>query len=304
MGQGVSIVKVLITGSDGFVAQHLKAELEKQGHSGFGLDLKHGSDIRDYEKVRKIIDTVRPDWIFHLAALTYVPESFLDPRRAFEINTLGSLNILEAVRHIGLKTRIHMAGTSEEYGDTEGMEEPITELSAPTPQSPYAIAKLAMDHLGRLYAKSYNMNVVVTRTYNHCGPGRGEEFAESAFAKQIVEIENGKRDVLRHGNLASVRNYTDVRDVVCAYIMAIDLPSGVYNICSDRNVSMQEMMDILKSFAKCSVKTEVDKNLYRPSDFSFKKPSCRKFYDLTGWEPEIELETTLKDILEDWRGRM
>lgn len=299
-------MKILVTGSNGFVGQHLGMYLSDQGHELHPFDVKNGEyqDLTNYECVRRAIDIVRPDKIFHLAALTYVPESFLDARRAFELNTLGTLNLLEAVRSIGLKTRIQLAGTSEEYGDTSDAEEPITEKSTPNPQSPYAIAKLAMDHLGRLYAKAYNMNVVVTRAYNHCGPGRGEEFAESAFAKQVVEIERGQRDKLLHGNLESVRNYTDVRDIVRAYALAIDLPSGVYNICSNRNVTMQEMLDILKSKSNKKIVSEVDKNLYRPADFSFKKPSCEKFTKLTGWTPEIKLEDTLEDILNYWRERL
>ncbi len=294
----------LITGHGSFVAQHLKNELQDREIEVVGFDLKEGDDIRDYETVRRILDYYRPDRIFHLAALTYVPESFQNPYRAIEINTIGSLNLLEAVRKIGLKSRIHMAGTSEEYGDTKDAKEPITETSPPNPLSPYAIAKLAMDHLGRLYAKSYGMNVVVTRAFNHCGPGRGEEFAESAFAKQIVEIERGERKILRHGNLESIRNYTDVRDIVRGYAEAIELESGVYNLCSERNVAMQEVMDILCSQAVCEINTEVDPNLYRPADFSFKKPSCKKFTDLTGWSAMIDLETTLSDILNDWRRKL
>lgn len=296
-------MKILVTGHKGFVAQHLVKLLEEQGHTVYGFDLKEGGDLRNYESVRRAIDTARPDRIFHLAALTYVPESFLHPQRAFEINTLGSLNILEAVRSLGLKTRIHLAGTSEEYGDTSGCEEPITESAVPNPSSPYAVAKLAMDHLGRIYASAYHMPIVVTRAYNHCGPGRGEEFAESAFAKQIVEIERGQRKELLHGNLESVRNYTDARDIVRAYTMAIELEPGVYNICSDQNVTMQEMMDILKKNAQCTIPTKVNPALYRPNDFSFKKPSCEKFTKLTGWKPEYTLEQTLKDILDDWRSR-
>lgn len=296
-------MKVVITGSGGFVAQHLLKHLEEQGHTVYGFDLKDGWDVRDYESVRKFLDKVRPDRIYHLAALTFVPESFLSARRAIEINTLGSLNILDAVRALGLKTRIHMAGTSEEYGDTSSVEEPITELSLPNPSSPYAVGKLAMDHLARIYSQAYGMNVVVTRAYNHCGPGRGEEFAESSFAKQIVEIERGQRDKLLHGNLESVRNYTDVRDIVKAYALAIELEPGIYNICSDQNVTMQEMMDILVKHSTSEITLEVSPALYRPNDFSFKKPSCKKFSDLTGWKAEIPLETTLKEIIEDWRNK-
>jgi GDP-4-dehydro-6-deoxy-D-mannose reductase len=263
------------------------------------MDLHDGVDIRDYEAVHTAIERIRPDYIFHLAALTYVPESFTNPQRAFEVNTIGSLNILEAVRQLGLKPKIHLAGTSEEYGDGGPNEDDL-----PNPLSAYAISKLAMDHLGRLYARSYKMQIVVTRAFNHAGPGRGEMFAESAFAKQMVEIERGERRILEHGNLEPVRNYTDVRDIVRAYRLAIELPSDVYNVCSDQNVTMQEMMDILKGYAKTSIPTKVNPNLYRPVDFSFKEPSCEKLTSLTGWKPEIKLEQTLEDILEDWRRRL
>lgn len=297
-------MKVLCTGTEGFVAKHLCTLLEEQGHKVYGFDLKKGGDIRDYESVRRAIDTVRPDYIYHLAALTYVPESFADPKRALEINAIGSLNVLEAVRKLGLKTKILLAGTSEEYGHSPVVKDKVTEKAMLAPSSPYAVGKVAMDYMGQVYAGAYNMNIVVTRAYNHCGPGRGEEFAESAWAKQIVEIEKGTRKNLKHGNLESIRNYTDVRDIVRAYMAAIELPSGVYNICSERNVTMQEIMDILISKAKVPISTEVDQSLYRPNDFSFKEPSCKKLQKLVDWKPEIPLEQTLEDILEDWRTRL
>jgi nucleoside-diphosphate-sugar epimerase len=288
----------------GFVGGHLRSLLESQGHQVFGFDLKRGQDLRSYEGVRDSIDACRPDRIFHLAALAYVPESFLDPKRAIETNVIGSLNVLDAVRNIGLKTKIHLCGSSEEYGDVEGEDIRTTEKSLPNPKSPYAIGKLGMDHLGRLYSEAYNMDVVVTRTFNHTGPGRGEMYAESAWAKQIAEIERGDRRVLRHGDLAPIRNYTDVRDIVKAYTLAIDLPSGVYNICSDQNVSMGDVLSTLRGLAKCEVPTDVDKNLMRPADFSFKAPDSSKFKRITGWEPIITLQQTLEDILNDWRERL
>lgn len=297
-------MKCLITGSKGFVAKHLSDELKAREYDVFGFDIEEGNDLRDYEEVRRVINWCRPDRIFHLGAMTYVPESFLHPKRAIEINTLGSLNILEAVRSIGLKTRIHLAGTSEEYGRNELAVEPVTEQTILQPLSPYAIGKAAMDYFGQLYSRSYGMEIIITRAFNHCGPGRGEEFAESAFAKQVAEIERGDRKVLRHGNLESVRNYTDVRDIVRGYVEAVELASGVYNLCSNQNVTMQELLDILISMADCDIPTEVDPALYRPADFSFKKPSCKKFTDLTGWSPMIPLKTSLSDILEDWRVRL
>lgn len=290
---------VLVTGYGGFVAKHLTKLLEDEGLDVFGFDIHSGQDLRSYDDVHTAIEQVRPDYIFHLGALTYVPESFANPWRAFEVNTLGSLNILEAVRQLGLKTKIHLAGTSEEYGDGGPNENDL-----PNPLSTYAISKLAMDHLGRLYAKSFGMHIVVTRAFNHAGPGRGEMFAESAFAKQIAKIERGEATVLKHGNLESIRNYTDVRDIVRAYRLAIDLPSGVYNVCSDQNLSMQQLLNILLAYSAEEVVTKVDPVLYRPVDFSFKKPSCSKFKKLTGWEAQIPIQQTLSDILEDWRRRV
>lgn len=296
--------KAIVTGSAGHVGQHLTRYLLEQGWEVKGFNLRDGQNILDYEFVRNALDVERPDAIFHLAAQAYVPESFANPKRTFEVNTIGSFNILEAVRQLGIKTRIHLAGTSEEYGDSQYGEGVTTEMTLPNPLSPYAISKLAMDHLGRLYAKSYGLQVVVTRAFNHAGPGRGEMYAESSFAKQIVEVEQGKREFVEHGNLESIRNYTDVRDIVRAYVLAIDLPSGVYNICSDQNVSMQEIMDMLIKNSTEKIKTKVNSALFRPADFSFKVPSCEKFTELTGWKPEIALEKTLRDILVDWRERL
>lgn len=299
-------MRCLISGSEGFVGKHLVALLKQQGHTVFGFDIKNGptQDLRDYESVRGAIDKVRPDKIFHLAALAYVPESFLDPRRAIEVNTLGSLNILDAVRNLGLKTKIHLCGSSEEYGDVEGEDVNTTELSLPNPQSPYSIGKLGMDYFGVLYGNAYGMDIVITRTFNHTGPGRGEMYAESAWAKQIAEIERGERKVLKHGDLTPMRNYTDVRDIVEAYTIAIDLPKGVYNICSDQNVTMDEVLDKLKGYAECEIPTEVASGLLRPADFSFKSPDSTKFRELTSWQPKISLEQTLGDLLQHWRAKL
>lgn len=297
-------MKALVTGSKGFVGQYLVAELIEQGWEVVGFNMRDGQNIMIYEQVRNTLDIVRPDVIFHLAAQAYVPESFDNPQRTFEVNTIGSLNILQAVKQLGIKTTVHLAGTSEEYGDSQYGTGKLTESVLPNPLSPYAISKLAMDHLGRLYAKSYGLHVVVTRAFNHAGAGRGEMYAESSFAKQIVEVELGRREFVEHGNLESVRNYTDVRDVVRAYAMAIELPSGVYNICSNRSVTMQQIMDGLIAQSKVSIKTKVNKALYRPADFSFKKPSCKKFRDLTAWKPKIKLDDTLADILQYWRDKL
>lgn len=292
--------RCLVTGSHGFVGGYLTRLLTEQGHTVRGFDIKAGKDFRDYEVVHTAIDDFRPEKIFHIGGLPFVPESFLDPYRAIDVNIVGSLNILEAVRKIGLKTKIHLCGSSEEYGDVSE----ITEDAPTHPLSPYAISKLAMDHFGQLYARAYGMHIVVTRTFNHTGPGRGEQYAESSFAKQIAEIEKGKRDVLLHGELNPVRNYTDVRDVVLAYTLAIDLEPGVYNICSDQNVKIEEVLTRLCEMSPHKIPLKTDYSLMRPADFSFSPPDGSKFKKLTGWKPEYKLQLTLEEILGWWRERV
>jgi GDP-4-dehydro-6-deoxy-D-mannose reductase len=286
--------KAYVTGAHGFVGKHLVKHLQSK-HDNV---IKNKVDIRDYESLRNALDRQRPTHIYHLAAQAFVPESFTSPARAFEVNTIGSLNILEAVRQLGLQTHILLIGTSEEYGDGG-----VSEDSYLRPASPYAIAKAAMDYTGQLYAKSYGMHVVVSRAFNHTGPGRGEQYAESSWAKQIVAIERGTQDHLEHGNLASVRNYTDVRDMVRAYSQVIDLPPDVYNICTDQNVTMQEVLDLLSKNSPANVKTKINSALYRPFDFSFKEPNCDKFRSLADWQPEYDLEATLQDLLDYWRAK-
>jgi len=298
------MLKACVTGSAGFVGGHLRQLLKDEGMQVFEFNLRHGQDIRNFELVRNTLDAIRPNYIFHLAGQAFVPESFANPTRTFEVNTIGSLNILEAVRQLQIKTKIMLCGTSEEYGDAMNGEGIITEDTLPEPKSPYAVSKMAMDYLGRVYTNAYGMEVVITRAFNHAGAGRGEMYAESAFAKQIVECELGRRKVVEHGNLATIRNYTDVRDIVKAYRLAIDLPSDVYNICSDNSVTMQELMDLLIKNAKVPIKTKVNEVLYRPGDFSFKTPSCEKFKKLTGWKPTHTLEETMQSVLEGWRERL
>lgn len=291
--------KALVTGSAGFVGTHLVTQLMADGWDVEHFNLRDGLDLRDKTTVRDTLDIYRPDAIFHLGARAYVPESFVDPAETFHVNLIGTLNILESVRQLGLQTKIHIAGSSEEYGTADPKEYGYLH-----PSSPYAVSKVAADQLANVYMKAYGMHVVVTRAFNHTGPGRGEMYAESSFAKQIAEIEKGTRTVLEHGNLDAVRNYTDVRDVVKAYILAVDAPSGVYNICSSLNISMGDMLTMLTSMSDKPITTVSSSKRKRPNDFSFIKPYCSDFSSVVGWYPEIPFEQTLKDLLNYWKERV
>lgn len=270
-------MKVLVTGGRGFVGKHLSDLLNKEGHQVYSFDLRDEQDIRDYEKIRQAIDIVRPDWIFHLAALTYVGESNDDPTRTFDINVNGTINLLEAVRKSGLKTRVLIASTSEDAGTL----------------TPYGISKSTAQLIAESYINRYELPIVVTRTYSHTGAGKGEEMAESSFAKQIAEIEAGKREKLVHGDLGATRNFSDVRDVVEGYVKAIQQPAGVYELNPHRSNTMEEILNILKENSTQEIETEyTDK-------YSRKAPT--KNHQELDWELTIPLEDSLKDLLSYWR---
>lgn len=294
-------MKALITGAEGFVGAHLKALLQED-MDVYGFDLKNADDIRDYEAVRNALDYYQPDYIFHLAALAYIGESQLDPYRAIDTHVTGTLNILEAVKRLGLKCKIHLASTSEEYG-YENQTSGVTEGSPTLPNTIYGATKNAMTNIAKVYIQQ-GQHIVVTRAFNHTGPGKSPQFADTSFAKQIAQIEKGDLDIVRHGNLESVRNYTDVRDIVKAYYLAINASPGIYNVCSDNNWSMQQVLNALKSLSTKEVKTQQDDSLYRPGNFIFYKPSCNKLKEATDWQPTYSMEESLRDVLNDWRSRI
>ena len=301
------MIKVLITGSRGFVGKHLishliKTQSSKGKYEIHEFDLTLGNDIRIYEHIRNSVDSIQPDMIFHLAAQAYVPESSLDPRRGLETNVIGSLNLLEAVKNTGMHSAVLMAGTSEEYGYARD-DETLNEDSICKPTTPYGVSKLAASNLGLVYSKTYGFKVVVTRAWNHIGPGASPSYAISAFAKRVAEAEKYRTPV-SHGNLEAIRNYTDVRDIVNAYTLLIShpIPSGIYNLCSTNTLSINEILTKLVKLSKTEIELIENKNLFRPSDLRFPKPNSDKAQKSTGWKLDYPIETTLLDTLNYWRG--
>jgi len=297
--------RALITGSAGFVGGYLTTHLNELGYDVHGLDLRVNGDVRDYETVHTAVETVEPDVIFHLAAMAYVPESTTAPYRALDVNVGGTLNVLEAVRNTGSQARVLISGTSEEYG----YDHVVVNEDTPTrPTTAYGVTKLAAGLLGLTYARDYGLDVVVTRAFNHTGPGHSPRYAVPSFAKRVAEVEAGLRSVVYHGNLETVRSYTDVRDVVRAYAAAVHLPGGVYNVCSGDKTSVLPVGAVLGklcALAKTEIPCEQSTRLTRSSGASrFPHAWPTKLHELTGWVAEIPLEKTLQDTLDYWRERV
>jgi GDP-4-dehydro-6-deoxy-D-mannose reductase len=314
-------MKTLITGVSGFAGSHLAEHLLTQGkHEVFG-SIKWRSDrrnilhiqdrltlfecdIKDAFAMNALIKEVRPDWIFHLAAQSYVPFSWRAPQETLTTNVIGEVNLFEAVRQAGIDPLIHIAGSSEEYGMVYPAEIPITEANPLRPLSPYGVSKVTQDFLGWQYFKSYGLKIVRTRAFNHTGPRRGVVFATSNFAKQIIEIKSRKRKpVMYVGNLEAVRDFLDVRDVARAYALALEkgTPGEVYVIASGKGTKIKEMLEKLIAIAHVDVEIKEDPERLRPSDVELLIGSSEKFQKATGWKPQIPFDTTLKDLLDFWQ---
>ncbi len=316
-------MRVLITGITGFVGSHLAELALEKGAEVFGTyrwrsrmdNIQHlltkvrliECDLRDANSVRSALKEAKPDWIFHLAAQSFVPASWSAPADTMHSNVIGTVNLFEAVRHLELDCRIQVAGSSEEYGLQFEDELPIKETNPLRPLSPYAVSKIAQDMLGWQYCRSYGMFIVRTRAFNHSGPRRGEVFVDSGFAWQIARIEAGLQEpVIYVGNLEAKRDFTDVRDVVRAYWLALEKgqPGEVYNICSGKAWSIREVLDMLLGMAKVKVEVRQDPTRMRPSDVPVLLGDNTKFRTQTGWEPTIPYEQTLQDMLDYWRERV
>src|SRR5205809_2671433 len=276
-----------------------------QAHKG-RVTLLH-CELTDAGAVEKLIAATRPDRIFHLAAQSFVQSSFDEPAATMRINIEAQLNVLEAIRRHDTKIRVHIAGSSEEYGLVYPDEVPMKETNPLRPLSPYAVSKVAQDKLAYQYFKSYGLHLVVTRGFNHTGPRRGPVFADSTFAKQIAEIEAGFHPpVIYHGDLTSKRDLSDVRDIVRAYWLALEKaePGESYNVGSGRTHTIREMLDVLLAYSKVKIRTEEDPARLRPSDVPILWADPSKFRAATGWEPKIPFEQTLRDVLDYWRERV
>jgi len=314
-------LRVLITGITGLIGSHLADYLLELGDVEiFALkrwrsdeaNIKHlfgkvhliEGDIQDAASVKEVIDISRPDKIFHLAAQSYLIPSWQAPALTMQVNVVGTINLLEAVRNAGLDPFIHIAGSSASYGIVREEDVPIKETHPIRPLSPYGISKATQDMLGHQYYHSYGMKIVVTRSFNHVGPRQGERCSAQTFARQVAEIEASLREpVIYVGNLKPKRDFSDVKDIVKALWLLSEKGriGESYNLCSGKAVSIQTVLDTILSLSDIKVEVQVDPARLRPSDEPILMGDNSKLKQDTGWEPKIPLEVTLKDILDSWR---
>lgn len=318
-------MRLLITGITGFVGGHLAEFALKQGAEVYGAcrwrsnpeniaairDRLHmvSADLRDVTSVHLMLEEAKADAIVHLAGQSHVPTSWQAPAETLSTNAIGQTHLLEALRRRGEPfPRVFIAGSSEEYGLVQARDLPVTEETPLRPVSPYGVSKVAQDLMGFQYFRNYGIPCVRGRAFNHEGPRRGEVFMTSTFARQIAEIELGRRGpVLQVGNLKPRRDYTDVRDIVRGYWLLLHKgePGEVYNLCSGRAWSIQEILDRLLSMSIArKIEVRQDPRRLRPSDVEVLYGSAEKIRRLTGWEPEIPFEQTLRDLLDYWRQRL
>ena len=321
-------MRVLITGAHGFVGGHL-LELLRTEHPEvevFALVRPRGgapgprpgkatileADIDDAPAVAAAVATARPDRIVHLAGQSSVHHSWIDPGATLRTNVMGIVHLMDAVRAERLRPRVLVVGSADEYGIVGDASVPVREDTPLRPVSPYAVCKVAQGLLALEYAAPGGPEVLRTRTFPHTGPGRGEAFAESSFARQIAEVAGGHRPaVLSVGNLDAVRDFTDVRDVVRAYWALLEAgagaasrPAGVYNVCSGRGVRLGDLLSRLVALAGVEVEIRQDPGRFRPADIPVLVGDPSRLRAATGWEPRLGLDRTLGDLLEDWRARV
>jgi GDP-4-dehydro-6-deoxy-D-mannose reductase len=315
-------LRVLITGVAGFAGSHLAEYLlsntdwEVWGtihdndanvrHLRDQLHLR-SLDLRDPEPTRNLLKELNPQRVYHLAGQSHVPSSWDDPWQTFETNVRTEINVLEGSRAVTGPVRILIVSSDQIYGQITADDLPLSEETALHPTSPYAVSKAAQDMLGLQYYLNYGLHVVRARPFNHLGPRQRLGFVAPDFARQIAEIEAGLRPpAVAVGNLEAQRDFTDVRDTVRAYYLALEHGEAgeAYNIGSGQPHAVQELLDTLLQLSSAHVTVEQDRGRMRPSDVPVVVCDASKLRAQTGWRATIPLRETLRSVLDDWRSRV
>jgi GDP-4-dehydro-6-deoxy-D-mannose reductase len=307
---------VLITGISGFAGRHLAEHCRSCGDDVAGVSRGNvdveglpwqRADLTDLDATERVVASLRPDWVFHLAAEASVVRSWEDPRRIIQQNVVSTLNVLEAVRRHAPATRVLVACSGQEYGQPDWL--PVTEDHPLRPQNPYAASKASADLLAGFYNDAHDIDVVRMRAFNHAGPGQSDRYLVSRVAHRLVDAElsseNGGRVEIAAGQPDVRRDFTDVRDVVRAYRMAIEnAEPGAYNVCSGRAVTIAEILDGLATHSPLEIDGRPEPSRERDHEIVDVHGSYERLHQATGWRPEIALEHTLRDTLDWWRTKL
>ena len=296
-------MKLLLTGADGFVGSALCRERACIALADEGGNI----DLRDAERLRRAVARLKPDAVIHLAAQSFVPASFANPRETYEVNFLGTLNLLEALKDAGFTGRLLFVGSGDAYGIVAPEDLPVDEVHPLRPRSPYAVSKVAAEALCYQWSQTEAFEIVMTRSFNHIGPGQSERFVVADFARQVVAIRKGLLSPMIHtGDIDVTRDFTDVRDVVQAYLVLLERGrrGEVYNVCSGREHSIRDVLTELMALAGVVAAVEKDPLRLRGAEQRRVCGSPRKLERDTGWTQRYSLKTSLTDILSDWEARL
>ncbi|HSL58958.1 MAG TPA: GDP-mannose 4,6-dehydratase [Acidimicrobiales bacterium] len=298
-------MRALVTGSSGFVGRHLLAHLTAEGDEPLGLDRADGVDITDPAQVHAAVADAAPEVVYHLAGFADVGASWDDPAEALRVNAEGTLHVLTAARAAGAR-RVLVVGSADVYGTVAEADLPLDEDQPLRPTSPYAASKVAADFLALQAWLGHGLETLRIRAFNHLGPGQSPRFVAPAIAERVARNERDGADVVELGNVTPRRDFTDVRDVVRAYRLAMlgGEPGAVYHVCSGRDVSIGELAEQLLALADRPMRLAPDPALQRPVDLPVLRGDAGRLRAATGWTPEIPLERTLADLLDDARARL
>lgn len=294
----------LLIGGTGFVGCHMNSLLSAEYKV---VSTGSECDIRDKQKITSLIENSKPDVVVNFAFITTVKETFANPEKNFEIGFNGMLNLLMALKNINFKGKLLNISSSEVYGHPDISYLPMTEATPLKPMSPYSVVKIAVEALCYQWSQSESLDIVTARPFTHVGPGQSDRFALSSFSRQIAEMQlNIRKPVMRVGNLESTRDFTDVRDVVRAYDLLLKYgKSGeVYNICTGRETKMEALLNKMISSSGLKINVEKDETLFRSAEQQRICGSNEKLRNETGWLPEILLEQTLADMVDEWKNRL
>jgi GDP-4-dehydro-6-deoxy-D-mannose reductase len=297
-------LKVLVTGASGFVGHWLRAELEAAGHEVEGDEPDRMLDVTDRALLEERIAALRPDAVAHLAAVAYAGDAADDPAEAFRVNAGGTLNLCEAVRRDRASICVLVTGSSEVYGNPAPAELPLTEESLLAPAATYGLSKAAQEAVALAVAARWTLRLVVTRSFNHSGPGQRPVFVLPALARRVASMRMGHAASIPVGNTDVRRDFTDVRDVVRAYRLLLEALVGgriarggaVFNVCSGRTLAIRDAIERFCGLAGVEPRLETDPSLVRADDPAEIRGDATALRTATGWEPQIDLETMLDDI--------